>query len=170
MAAEGVNPYWCDENTMLERIAFHESVLAEQPDARFIAMFVSKSSNDNFVIYKWENDTSTFKPYWILINDRSQKPYKRQELNAFDLSLYAPTVNSNWEITLAAPQLSRYILNLSLNDNDEPTLTGTLNNKLAIVEKAFVEMCPGLLPDVKQMTVYGRCTQSNAPINEVITN
>ena len=170
MAAEGVNPYWCDENTMLERIAFHESVLAEQPDAKFIAMFVSKSSNDNFVIYKWENDTSTFKPYWILINDRSHKPYKRQELNAFDLSLYAPTVNSNWEITLAAPQLSRYVLNLSLNDNDEPTLTGTLNNKLAIVEKAFVEMCPGLLPDVKQMTVYGRCTQTNSPIHEVITN
>jgi hypothetical protein len=170
MAAEGTNPYWCDEQTMRERIKFHESVLAEQPDARSIAMFVSKSSNDNFVVYKWENDTSTFKPYWILIKDREEKPYKRSELNAFDLSLYAPYINSNWEITLAAPQLSRYILNLSLNDKDEPTLTGTLDGKLAIVEKAFVEMCPGLLPDVKQMTVYGRCVKTNQEIQEIITN
>jgi hypothetical protein len=175
MAAEGSsNPYWCNAATMEERIKFHEQVLSEQPDARTFALIVSKSNNDNFVVYKWENATSTLKPYWILIPERSKKPYSRQELNAFDLTLYAPklTVRDTgaWEITLSLQELSQHVLNLSLNDNDEPSLTGTIKGQRCVVDKAFVEMRAGLLPDVKQITVYGRTVDTNEARFEVLEN
>jgi hypothetical protein len=174
MAAEGNNPYWCNAETMQDRLAFHQKVVAEQPDSRFIAMFVSKSNNDNFVIYKWENDTSVFKPYWIIIKDRASAPYERKELNALDLTMYAPNLavrdTGDWEITLNTPQLAMHVLSLSLNDADEPTLTLAINGRRCIMEKAFVEMRQGLLPDVDRLTVYGRAVDTNETLTQVITN
>lgn len=174
MAAEGNNPYWCDAATMKDRLAFHQQVVAAQPDARFIAMFVSKSNNDNFVIYKWENDTSVFKPYWVIIKERTAEQFERKELNALDLTLYAPNLavreTGDWEITLNTPQLAMHVLSLTLNDADEPTLTLGINGRRCIMEKAFVEMREGLLPDVKQLTVYGRALDTNETLTQVITN
>ena len=157
MAAEGSsNPYSCDEATKLERLHFQEKVVASQPDAGMIAMFVSKSNNDNFVVYKWHNSTRELKPQWILIKGRNQTPYQRQDLNAFDMTLYGLSTSPDWEITLNVPQLAMRVFSLSLNDSDEPTLIATIDGKKCTVEKAFVEMRDGLLPDVKQLTIYGR--------------
>lgn len=172
MAAEGSsNPYSCDEATKLERLRFQESVVASLPDAGMIAMFVSKSNNDNFVIYKWHNSTRELKPQWILIKEREQKPYGRQDLNAFDMTLYGLNTSADWEITLNVPQLAMRVFSLSLNDNDEPTLIGTIEGKRCTMEKAFVEMRDGLLPDVKQLTIYGRTADEQRKDRlEVIVN
>jgi hypothetical protein len=172
MAAEGSsNPYSCDEATKIERLRFQESVVASQPDAGMIAMFVSKSNNDNFVVYKWHNSTRELKPQWILIKDRAQKPYPRQELNAFDMTLYGLSTSPDWEITLNVPQLAMRVFSLSLNDSDEPTLMGTINGQKCTMEKAFVEMRDGLLPDVHQLTLFGRTADEHrAQRFEIIKN
>jgi hypothetical protein len=75
-----------------------------------------------------------------------------------------------WEITLAVPQLAMHVLSLSLNDNDEPTLTASISGRRCIMEKAFVEMKEGLLPDVKLLTVWGRALDTNEVVHQVIEN
>jgi hypothetical protein len=171
MAAEGTsNPYSCDEATKLERLQFQEGVVASQPDAGMIAMYVSKSNNDNFVIYKWHNSTRELKPHWIIINRRDE-PFIRKDLNAFDMTLYGLSTSPDWEITLNVPQLAMRVLSLSLNDSDEPTLMGTIDGKKCTIEKAFVEMRDGLLPDVKQITIFGRTADEHrADRFEIIKN
>jgi hypothetical protein len=171
MSAEGSsNPYWCDESTMNKRISYLKTKMGMQKDAQRIAMFVAKSNNDKCVIYVWENAFSTLKPYWLVFDDPSYPEGTREELNTLEKMLYGSNLNVRengaWEITLSAEAISHRIMNLSLNDNDEPTLTGVINGKLGVIEHCFVVMKKGLIPDVEKVYIYGKDLKSGQAVEE----
>jgi hypothetical protein len=175
MAAEGTsNPYWCDEATMEKRIEFLKAKMRLQKDADSIAMFVGKTNNDNCVIYKWDNSRSILKPCWLSFNDTSVPEGERSELNALETMLYGSNLtvkdNGAWEITLSAEAISHRIMNLSLSDKDEPTLTGVVNGRVGVIEYCFVVMKKGLIPDVERVHIHGRDVKTRESLEEIIYN
>jgi hypothetical protein len=173
-AEDTSNPYWCDDATMAKRIEFLKKKMSLQKDAQFIAMFVAKSNNDKCVIYKWEDDLCVLKPYWLIFDDPSIPEGERSELNAIEKMLYGANLtvreNGSWEITLSAEAVSDRIMNLTLNDTNEPTLTGVVQGSLATLEYCFVTMKKGLIPDVEKVHILGRDVQSKKVVEEIIQN
>jgi hypothetical protein len=173
--AEGSsNPYWCDDTTMARRIEFLKNKLSIQKDAQSIAMFVAKSNNDKCVIYKWEDELSALKPYWLIFDDPTILEGERSELNAIEKMLYGSNLtvreNGAWEITLSAEAISHRIMNLTLNGANEPTLTGVVQGNLATLEHCFVTMKKGLIPDVEKVHIFGRDLQTKKVVEEIIQN
>jgi hypothetical protein len=159
---------------MIKRIEFLKSKMSIQKDAQFIAMFVAKSNNDKCVIYKWEDDISILKPYWLIFDDPSIPEGERSELNAIEKMLYGSNLtvrdNGSWEITLSAEAVSDRIMNLTLNDANEPCLTGVLQGNLATLEYCFVIMKKGLIPDVEKVHIFGRDVITKNLVEEIILN
>lgn len=174
-SAEGdANPYSCSDETMIKRIKYLKEKMSLQKDAQKIAMFVAKSNNDKCVIYKWENAFNTLKPYWLLFEDGGIDEGERDELNTLEKMLYGSNLNVRengaWEINLSAEAISHRIMNLSLNDKDEPTLTAVINGKLGVIDHCFVMMKKGLIPDVERVHIFGRDVKTREPLEEVIFN
>ena len=126
------------------------------------------------MIYKWEDDLSVLKPYWLIFDDPSIPEGERSELNAIEKMLYGSNLtvreNGSWEITLSAEAVSDRIMNLTLNDTNEPTLTGVVQGSLATLEYCFVTMKKGLIPDVEKVHIFGRDVQSKKVVEEIIQN
>lgn len=175
-AAEGSsNPYWCNDDVMKDRIDFLRKKMAIQKDSKFIAMFVAKSNNDKCVIYKWDNDLSELKTYWLCFEDRNDSTIgERSELNTIEKMLYGANLNvrenGSWEITLSAEAISHRIMNLSLSDSDEPTLTAVVEGSLALIEYCFVTMKKGLIPDVEKVHIFGKNVKNRENVEEIIYN
>jgi hypothetical protein len=175
MSAEGsANPYWCDEAVMVKRVEFLKKKMSIQKDASSIAMFVAKSNNDKCVIYKWDNSRSVLKPCWLSFEDQSIPEGERSELNALETMLYGSNLSvkedGTWEITLSAEAISHRIMNLTLSDKDEPTLTGVVNGRLGVIEFCFVVMKKGLIPDVEKVYIHGRDVRTREKLEEIIHN
>lgn len=173
--AEGSSsPYWCDDSTMVSRIDFLKKKMRLQKDSQNIAMFVAKSNNDKCVIYKWEDDISALKPYWLIFDDPSIPEGERSELNAIEKMLYGANLfvreNGAWEITLSAEAISHRIMTLTLNESNEPTLTGVVQGNLAVLDYCFVVMKKGLIPDVEKVYIYGRDVKTKQVVEEIIHN
>jgi hypothetical protein len=175
-AAEGSsNPYWCDDSTARERVEFLKKKMALQKDSRFIAMFVAKSNNDKCVIYKWDNDLSELKTYWLSFEDRNDPGLgERSELNTIEKMLYGANLNvrenGTWEITLSAEAISHRIMNLTLSDADEPTLTSVVEGAVATIDYCFVVMRKGLIPDVEKVHIFGKNIKTRENVEEIINN
>jgi hypothetical protein len=175
MSAEGSpNPYWCDEKTMVKRIEFLKGKMRLQKDAQFIAMFVAKSNNDKCVIYKWDNARSVLKPIWLSFDDPSVPDGERSELNTLETMLYGSNLtikdSGAWEITLSAEAISHRVMNLSLSEMDEPTLTGVVNGRVGAIEHCFVVMKKGLIPDVEKVYIHGKDVKTREDLEEIIYN
>ena len=173
LPAEGSsNPYWSPEADESPRVARILTVLNRQPDASRIAFFVGKSNNDNFVAYRWDSDKGALTPFWIsTVNVPSER---RDPLNLAETMLYGVEMNvtdrGEWLINIAAEGLRNRVMNLHLDGNDQPALTGVINGEMCIIEYAYVQMCKGLLPDVDWVRITGRDLRNQQIRSEVLRN
>jgi hypothetical protein len=173
LAAEGSsNPYWSPEAEESPRIARILTVLKRQHDAARIAFFVGKSNNDNFVAYRWDSDKAALTPFWIsTVNVPSER---RDPLNLAESMLYGVEMNvtdrGEWIVNIAAEGLRNRVMNLNLDENDQPALTGVINGHMCVIEYAYVQMCKGLLPDVDWVRITGRDLRTQEIRSEVLRN
>jgi Domain of unknown function (DUF4833) len=173
LAAEGSsNPYWSPESEEGPRVQRILSILGRQPDASRIAFFVGKSNNDNFVAYRWDSDKASLTPFWISTQNVAVE--RRDPLTLAESMLYGiemhVTSTGEWLVNLSAEAIRGRTMNLSLDEEDRPALTGAINGRLCIVEYAYVQMAKGLLPDVEWVRLSGRDLKTNEVITEVLRN
>ena len=147
-------------------------ILKRQPDVARIAFFVGKSNNDNFVAYRWDGDKSALTPFWI---STINVPVERRDpLNLAESMLYGVEMNvtdqGEWLVNISAEGLRSRVMNLNLDENDHPVLTGVIGGHMCIMEYAYVQMSKGLLPDVEWVRLTGRDMRTQQQVEELIVN
>jgi hypothetical protein len=154
-AESSSNPFWDAEENEGPRMARIIKILQRQPDAKSFGFFVAKSNNDNFVAYKWTG--SEVSPTWI--STQNVPAERRESLNLAEELLYGieqrVSSTGDWIITMRAEPLKTRVINLTLNDADEPSFIAPVNNKLCILDHAYVQMRKGLIPDVEWVRITG---------------
>lgn len=173
LPAEGTsNPYWSDEAEEQPRIQRILNILRRQPDASRIAFFVGKSNNDNFVAYRWDSDKAALNPFWI--STQNVVAERRDPLTLAESMLYGiemhVTSTGEWLVNLSAEAIRNRTMNLTLDEQDRPALTGVIQNRMCIVEYAYVQMAKGLIPDVEWVRLTGRDMNTNEIVSEVLRN
>lgn len=173
IAAEGSsNPYWSEESEEMPRITRILSILKRQPDVSRIAFFVGKSNNDNFVAYRWDSDKAALTPFWIsTVNVPAER---RDPLNLAESMLYGiemhVTQTGEWLVNIACEQLRNRVMNLNLDENDQPALVGVVSGRMCVIEYAYVQMRKGLLPDVEWVRLTGRDMKTGETVSEMLKN
>lgn len=166
--AEGSSsPFWDAPENEVPRMERILSVVSRQPDKKSYAFFVGKSNNDNFVAYKWNG--TELAPFWICTHNCSER---RDKLNLAEELVYGinqtVTPNGDWHVNMRIEALQARIMNLALNDDDEPSLIGPVNNRLCVLEHAYVQMRKGLMPDVDWIRITGRAVDDDSVQTEVV--
>ena len=170
MSAESSSsPFWDAEENEGPRMERIIKILQRQPDAKSFGFFVAKSNNDNFVAYKWNG--SEVAPTWI--STQNVPAERRESLNLAEELLYGieqrVSSTGDWVLTMRAEPLKTRVIHLTLNDNDEPSFVAPVNNKLCILDHAYVQMRRGLIPDVEWVRVTGRDVSTGTVQSELVT-
>jgi hypothetical protein len=173
VAAEGSSdPYWSDAADREARMQRIMTILQRQPDRDRIAFFVGKSNNDNFVCYLWNGDIGNMEPYWI--STENVPAERRDPLNVAEEMLYGTemevTASGEWLLNVRAEPIKARKFNLTLDDNDRPTLLGGVNNEMCVLESAYVQMKRGLLPDVDHVVLTGRSLKDGKTRQEILSS
>lgn len=168
MTAEGTsNPFWDTPESEQPRLQRVLDIVRRQPDKKAFAFFVVKSNNDNFVTYKWNG--IELNPLWICTHNVSEH---RDPLNLAEELVYGITQTvtpaGDWLVTMRIEALQSRAMNLALNDDDEPSLIAPINNRLCILEYAYVQMRKGLMPDVDWIRITGRAVDDGTMQSEVV--
>lgn len=171
LPAEGSsNPYWSEEADEAPRVQRILNIVARQPDANRIAFVVAKSNNDNFVAYRFDTDSNSIKPFWI--STENVLTEERTDLNLAERMLYGVetrvTPTGEWLVNIAAEELKSRVMNLTLSDDDVPSLVGTVDGCTCIVEYAYVQMRKGLIPDVDWIRLTGKEVATGKTRTELI--
>jgi hypothetical protein len=169
LAAEGTSdPYYDDPANEAGRLARIHAILQRQPDAKQIAFFIAKTNNDNFVTYKWDGKEIT--SFWI--STQNVPAERRDTLNLAEEMMYGVdtkiTSNGEWLVNLRAEAVRHRTMNLTLDDDDRPSLVGTINGKQCVLESAYVQMRRGLIPDVEYVKLFGKSTETGEMEVEIV--
>ena len=161
------SPFWDAEDNEKPRMERIIKILQRQPDSKTFAFFVAKSNNDNFVAYKWSGSVA---PTWI--STQNVPAERRESLNLAEELLYGieqrVSSTGDWVVTLRAEPLKTRVIHLTLNDSDEPSFIAPVNNKLCVLDHAYVQMRKGLIPDVEWVRVTGRDVSTGAVQSEIV--
>ena len=169
LAAECTSdPYWDAHENEAARISRIHAILQRQPDVKQIAFFIAKTNNDNFVTYKW--DGKEISCFWI--STQNVPAERRDTLNLAEEMMYGVdtkiTSTGEWLVNLRAEAVRHRTMNLTLDDEDRPSLVGTINGKQCVLESAYVQMKRGLIPDVEYVKLFGKSTETGEMEIEIV--
>jgi len=172
-AAEGSSsPYYSDANEESPRMERIAAIVRRQPDASKIIFYVGKSNNDNFVAYRYSNEKSNLESFWISTENVPSE--RRENLNLAEMMLYGHnlevTSSNEWLIRMNVEQLQDRPMSLVLDDDEEAHLVAPINGEMCILQHAYVQMSPGLLPSVDYIRVSGITLDKKKPRFEIIKN
>lgn len=168
-AESSSDPFWDAEDNEKPRVERIVKILQRQPDTKSFAFFVAKSNNDNFVTYKWNG--AEIAPTWI--STQNVPAERREPLNLAEELLYGieqrVSSTGDWLITMRAEPLKTRTIHLTLSDTDEPSFIGPVDNKLCVLDHAYVQMRKGLIPDVEWVRVTGRDVSTGLVHSEIVS-
>jgi hypothetical protein len=184
MNAEGrPNPYFSpteEESARTSRIFAAIPQYVRDPDN--VVLVVAKSENDNAVIYKYvETDTGVdIVPTWFCIHPPDAARHRAEgnrdlcsPLNMLENAHFGIRVTlseGEFVVTLNQEKLRRRRMNLIMDEQGKPALVGDLDGIPCRIQHAYIQLRPGLLPDVEYIQMYGYSLNDGALIAERITD
>jgi hypothetical protein len=148
------------------------SVVRSLPQSDKLVFMISKSSDENFVAYEYNETDSgfTIDPYWINV-----APINNTEpLNVLEHSLYGININvqssGECSVYFNAQQIRTRKCELIMDASGKPALLGQINGQPCRLQYAYAQMRKGLIPDVHYLHLYGRSTIDGSWHKEKIEN
>jgi len=158
--------YWADPKEEEPRLQRVRNCIKANLKGKLL-FFVSKSFNDNSIVYLYEDDKVN--PYWIQVEDKDHGTLTK--LNFAELLVLGCEVKYKDDrifIQMNQEQLAKRTFELVVDARGSPAVIGTVNGIDCRVDWAYAQMKNSSMPEPEYMNLYGRSLVDGSKIVEKI--
>jgi hypothetical protein len=160
--------YWSDPSEEGPRTARVLSCIKKNVDTKNLLFFVSKSFNDNSVIYMFENGNVVAN--WIQVEEKNDVG-SRSELNPAESAFLGCNVreaDGRILIQMYQEQLSSRVFEIVQDAKGNPAVIGVISGINCRLERAYAQMKKGAVPEPDYLNLYGRSLKDGSSVVEKI--
>jgi hypothetical protein len=158
--------FWSDpaeEGPRTQRVL---SAIKKHVNTSSLLFFVSKSNNDNSILYMFEN--SDVVTNWLNVEDGSGN---RNELNPAETMVMGCTVrqvDNRILLQMNQEQLANRVFEIVLDGKGNPAVIGVVNGVNCRIERAYAQMKNLPVPEADYLNLYGRSLTDGKVVTEKI--
>jgi hypothetical protein len=146
--------FWSDPSEEAPRTQRVLSAIKQHLNLSNLLFFVSKSNNDNSIIYMFEHGHVVTN--WFNVEDKSGS---RNELNPAETVVLGCSVRQAEDrilIQMNQEQLSNRLFEIVMDGKGNPAVIGVVNGVNCRVERAYAQMKNSPVPEAEYLNLYGR--------------